>query len=311
MNQQETLQRIEIFDVVQQEHWIPVVGYEGLYEVSDLGRVRRVERLGVDGRQVPRKILPPRPGRREGVHLFVQLYRDGQKNDVRIHRLVLDSFVGPCSPGGVVRYRDGDPTNNSLANLHWDIPAVPDIDDERWLPIPGWEGLYEVSDHGRVKSLPILGHNRKVLLRVLKPLLRGRAAKYFTVHLRNSKRGRMVAIHVLVLETFVGPRPPGMHACHNDGDPANNRLENLRWDTPKANMADRDRHGTTFRGARPKKTHCKRGHEFTEENTLTKGDRRACLTCTRARVAARWRGCDVEQVLAEPGVVERLGRTRS
>lgn len=51
-------------------------------------------------------------------------------------------------------------------------------------------------------------------------------------------------VHRLVLETFVGPPPmKGMHTRHLDGDPSNNRLENLRWGTPEENSADRVRHG--------------------------------------------------------------------
>lgn len=54
----------------------------------------------------------------------------------------------------------------------------------------------------------------------------------------------------LVLETFVGPRPAGMEACHGDNNPANDRLDNLRWDTHKGNVADKLRHGTHNRGVR-------------------------------------------------------------
>lgn len=53
----------------------------------------------------------------------------------------------------------------------------------------------------------------------------------------------------LVLEAFVGPCPEGMEACHfPDRDPANNQLENLRWDTHQANMVDKATHGTSLRG---------------------------------------------------------------
>ena len=55
---------------------------------------------------------------------------------------------------------------------------------------------------------------------------------------------RSRAVHVLILETFVGPRPHGMEACHEDGQPQNNWLGNLRWDTHQANMHDAIRHGT-------------------------------------------------------------------
>src|SRR6185312_7030300 len=54
--------------------------------------------------------------------------------------------------------------------------------------------------------------------------------------------------HRLVLEAFVGPCPDGMECCHNDGNPANNRVENLRWDTTSANQLDREAHGTSNRG---------------------------------------------------------------
>ena len=53
-----------------------------------------------------------------------------------------------------------------------------------------------------------------------------------------------------VLDAFLGPAPPGTQCCHWDGDITNNRLRNLRWGTPKENMADRDRHGRTARGER-------------------------------------------------------------
>jgi hypothetical protein len=56
--------------------------------------------------------------------------------------------------------------------------------------------------------------------------------------------GRNHFLHRLILLAFVGPCPPGKECCHYDGDPANNRLENLRWDTRKSNAADRTRHGT-------------------------------------------------------------------
>lgn len=71
------------------------------------------------------------------------------------------------------------------------------------------------------------------------------------VHLRRNGRGYMRAIHRLVLEVFVGPRPPGMECCHfPDRNPSNNALANLRWDTHKSNVADRVIHGTENRGER-------------------------------------------------------------
>lgn len=62
--------------------------------------------------------------------------------------------------------------------------------------------------------------------------------------------GKTRRVHSLVLIAFVGPRPDGMECCHGDGNPANNHLSNLRWDTPKSNHSDRGRHGTGNHGVR-------------------------------------------------------------
>jgi hypothetical protein len=63
-------------------------------------------------------------------------------------------------------------------------------------------------------------------------------------------KGKCVRVHTLVLLAFVGPRPRGAHACHNDGTKTNNSAANLRWDTPRGNILDRDKHGTHNKGDR-------------------------------------------------------------
>jgi hypothetical protein len=80
----------------------------------------------------------------------------------------------------------------------------------------------------------------------LKPI--GRACGHLSVNLHRARRKVPRSIRHLVLEAFVGPCPPGLDCCHWDGDPANNRLENLRWDTCKSNCDDMLRHGTRRRG---------------------------------------------------------------
>jgi hypothetical protein len=73
---------------------------------------------------------------------------------------------------------------------------------------------------------------------------------YLSIHLRRDGKTIKKNLHVLVLEAFVGPRPPGMQACHKDGNRTNCRLDNLRWDTPSGNEADKILHGTSNRGSR-------------------------------------------------------------
>lgn len=154
---------------------------------------------------------------------------------------------------------------------------------ENWLPVVGWEGIYEVSDQGRVRSLDRIIETSRGQWRLRGRMLRPSPAhleppiKYRAVDLQFERRTQYVRLHVLVLEAFVGPRPDGMAACHNDGDINNNTVGNLRWDTYSSNNYDLTRHGTHWQSS---KTHCKHGHEFTPENTLirTSGHRK-CRKC--------------------------------
>jgi hypothetical protein len=73
---------------------------------------------------------------------------------------------------------------------------------------------------------------------------------YYCVVLHRDGRRFWRLVHQLVLEAFVGPRPPGFVACHKDGDRGNNSVGNLRWDTQKSNLGDRVASGTDPVGER-------------------------------------------------------------
>lgn len=155
---------------------------------------------------------------------------------------------------------------------------------ERWLPVVGWEGFYEVSDHGRIKTLQRITRLHHGGLRIepegIRRLANHNQFGYKLVLLSAGKRRTTKLVHSLVLEAFVGPRPPGMVCCHNNGDPADNRLENLRWDTQSSNLFDAVKHGTHTLS---NKTHCVHGHEYTAANTIwTKKGWRQCRECKRA-----------------------------
>lgn len=113
-------------------------------------------------------------------------------------------------------------------------------------PISGYPG-YRVTRGGVVRSVrrkDVRGYRWPGC--TLKPMM-GQGYKH--VCLRDGPRTRRVSIHTLVLETFVGPRPPGLQARHLSGVKTNNRLSNLRWGTCKENAFDRKLHGRTYRGA--------------------------------------------------------------
>jgi len=139
-------------------------------------------------------------------------------------------------------------------------------DSERWVAIPGWEGLYEVSNRGRVRSCDRVvvnwRKNRTGRRREIRSVWRGRILRqarkrrahhigtagenyYAVVTLidHNSHRRWCGPVAHLVLEGFVGPRPYGLVCCHTDDDGMNNDLSNLRWDTSAGNTADAYRNG--------------------------------------------------------------------
>ncbi len=106
------------------ERWRPVIGHEGHYEVSDLGRVRSLDRMVPHGRGnglrfCKGKIL--RPGRKPSGHLSVAL---GKGNSADVHILVLTAFRGPAPQGCWGLHGDDDPSNNELGNLRWGTPAA-------------------------------------------------------------------------------------------------------------------------------------------------------------------------------------------
>lgn len=97
--------------------WRPVVGFEGKYEVSDEGGVRGLERADRFGRRIPARVFSPTPSR--SGHLQVTLRDEGYQVTRKVHRLVLEAFVGKKPAGMECRHLDDDKTNNHLSNLRW------------------------------------------------------------------------------------------------------------------------------------------------------------------------------------------------
>lgn len=118
---------------------------------------------------------------------------------------------------------------------------------EIWKDIPEYEKLYQASDYGNIKAYLREGSHGKIL----KP--EKIKFGYLRVCLCKNKTRKRYLVHRLVLETFVGPCPPGMECRHLNGIRTDNRLCNLKWDTRQNNIDDQIKHGTRFNKARGSK----------------------------------------------------------
>lgn len=124
-----------------------------------------------------------------------------------------------------------------------------------WRPVVGWEGFYEVSSHGKVRSLDrtvnsvwrgTSSYEKKIAGRELK--LGVNRHGYLAGNLCVSNKRTNFELHTLVCRAFHGDPPMNMQVAHNDGVRTNCHAKNLRWATVRENAADRDLHGNGMAG---------------------------------------------------------------
>lgn len=121
---------------------------------------------------------------------------------------------------------------------------------ERWKPISGYEGLYEVSDLGNVRALRLINRRTNRLLDEPRPVALGWSGRYFQASLSKDNKRRSYGVHTLVLSAFVGQRLEGQEGAHLDGNSKNNCLPNLAWVTHAENERHKKVHGTAAVGSR-------------------------------------------------------------
>lgn len=204
------------------ERWLPIPGYENIYEISDRHRVRRLARTTGHGRSQFQRRLGARllsVFRTNGyltAHLWLQPNGDRRSKMIYVEAMVANLF--PDSPT---------------------LAPVAKRDGEIWRPVGGFEGLYEISSLGRVRSLAryVRGQKRRY---ARERLLAGNlmTSGYPKVDLAKGARVRTLSIHRLVATAFI-PNPLGLPVVHHrDEDRMNNRAENLEWVSMASNVQD-------------------------------------------------------------------------
>ena len=106
--------------------------------------------------------------------------------------------------------------------------------DEYWKDLKGYEGLYQISNYGRVRSLNYRGSHQTTILHITAFM-----GNYLKVGLRKNGEVKYYRVHRLVAINFLPPPlPEQTHAEHINGNRQDNRVCNIRWTTPKGNMAN-------------------------------------------------------------------------
>ena len=151
------------------EIWKGIPGFPG-YEASTHGRIRSFWKLAGKGRGwiihvEPRRIL--RPAKDIWGYLFVSIGRRGTRRTIKVHQLVLITFVGPCPLGMEACHGDGIQANNFLKNLRWDTPSSNQLDRRKHgtAPIGENSGRAKLTDDQiiKIRALASQGHTRREL----------------------------------------------------------------------------------------------------------------------------------------------------
>ena len=227
---------------MENEVWKDIEGYEGIYQVSSLGRVRSLDRVRIrphyrTGTPVQWKIksaiITPDC---DGIHSVVGLYSK-KRTKFRVDKLVAKAFVKQLAGQTELVHIDGNPYNNRADNLKW-ADKWSDKDGEVWKDIDGYEGIYQVSSIGRVRSLDrvyIMKNGRPYSRKGILTQLFEDKDGYKEVKFCLQNKRKTYKVHRLVAQAFIENPHNLPFINHKDEDKQNNRVENLEWCTPKYN----------------------------------------------------------------------------
>lgn len=220
------------------EIWKDISGFEGLYQVSSLGRFKRLKTVckrknGIN-MVLQESIIKTTYNSWKGGFLIVQLFKDGCRTTRRASRIVAEHFLPPPTDKllrPVVGFKDGNRRNISASNLMW--LEADNYDTNDGLPVPGVNNMY-VTRNGVVYR--IIDGVEKVLRGNRHP------EGYIYVGITEGGIAHNFKVHRLVAELFVDrPDESYNQVDHIDGNRSNNNYKNLRWCTNTMNQQYRHR----------------------------------------------------------------------
>lgn len=239
-----------------EEVWKDVQGFEGRYQVSNMGRVRYpdtwITRPYPNGNTASIRVRKGSVKRLvfNNYGYSVSLNKDNKRKVIRLCELVAAHFCNGYEEGMQVTHIDGDIANNRADNLSF--KWMEDLPGEQWKPIKNFEGLYEVSNMGRFRSIykyknTIVKSGSPAVIPVPHKLLCPNKlhSGYCNVTLCKESKIYVYRAHRLVAFHFCKGYKRGYVVNHKDEDKSNNRADNLEWCTQLYNQ----RYGTAIQRA--------------------------------------------------------------
>lgn len=235
------------------EIWKEIPGFEDLYMISTHGRVIAKEKTVKD--EINRVYNNPIKFMKIAIYnnrKYITLRKDHRSKKFSLPLLMATVFLPSPTKDKVLRFKDNNNLNCIIDNIFWDDKIgtkncyhrlefnTNDLKNEIWKDIKNYEGLYAISNKGRVKSLERDIHTSNRIIhkysQILTPIL---SNGYYRIQLSDQTKERKrqgFLIHRLVAEAFIENPNNYPYVDHIDTNPTNNCVENLRWVTPKMNM---------------------------------------------------------------------------
>ena len=222
------------------EIWKDIEGYEGVYMVSNIGRVKSLDRALDKNTGIlrNRKGIVFKEVTTTSGYKTVGLSKNKKHKSFKINNLVAQAFIPNPNNKTNTIHINRDKSDNCVENIKWSM-NVKSLSGETWKDIENYEGVYQVSDLGRVKSLERYivrknGYTQLIYEKVLNPCINTHG--YLALSLHKNNKSLNCRVHRLMAEAFI-PRIKGKNIInHINGIKTDNRLKNLEWTDYSGNL---------------------------------------------------------------------------
>lgn len=213
-----------MIELLENEYFIPLKNYEEKYEISNYGRVKESASL-----KILHRVKVPKSG------FLITLHIEGKKKIINSGMTVAKNFIDNPENLVNVRYVDGDKFNCHVSNIEWSRKSTNKNDknyagidnkiyeDEIFVDIIGYEGLYQISNYGKVLALRYKNTHEQLLQPVIKK------SGYVVYNLNKDGKYTYPRSHRLVALHFIENKNNHPFVNHIDGNKLNNQVSNLEW----------------------------------------------------------------------------------